>query len=172
MEGKGVEVRGSNKDVCLDSVNAGDGENKVDLGDVYNGGGDSDDDLGVDDVSRVNTNNGDDANFGNGDSKFDCGANIGSTDDDGKDDGDADSDIGNDANCGDGGSKVDCSKDIAVNDDNSKSDGGGDNNVDGKGGNDSDGKSNDSADGHKIDGDDDDGCLNTVKNCVKNTEKF
>ena len=132
---------------------------------MYNDGGDSDDDLGVDDVSRVNTNNGDDANFSNGDSKFECGA-----DGDGKDDGDADSDIGNDANCGVGGSKVDCSKDIAVNNDNSKSDGGGDTNVDGKGGNDSDGKSNDSADRHKIDSDDDDGCLNTVKDCIKNTQ--
>ena len=44
---------GSNKDVGFDNVNAGDGENKVDLGDVYNGGGDIDDDVGVDDVGRV-----------------------------------------------------------------------------------------------------------------------
>ena len=63
MEGKGVEVRGSNKDVCLDNVNAGDGENKVDLGDVYNGGGDSYDDVGVDDVGWVNTNGDDDADL-------------------------------------------------------------------------------------------------------------
>ena len=52
-ESEGVEVDGSNKDVGFDNVNAGDGENKVDLGDVYNGGGDIDDDVGVDDVGRV-----------------------------------------------------------------------------------------------------------------------
>ena len=85
-EGEGVEVDGSNKDVGLDNVNAGDGENKVDLGDMYNGGGDSNDDVGVDDVGRVNTNGGDDADFGNDDSKFDCGANRGGGDGDDKDD--------------------------------------------------------------------------------------
>ena len=52
----------------------------------------------------------------------------------------------------------------------SKSDGGGDTNDDGKGGDDSDGESNDGADGHKNDGDDDDGCLNYVKNCFKNKQ--
>ena len=46
----------SNKDVGLDNVNAGDGEKKVDPGEVYNGGGDSNDDVGVDDVGKVNTN--------------------------------------------------------------------------------------------------------------------
>ena len=51
-EGDGVEVDGSNKDVGLDNVNAGDGKNKIDLGDMYNGGGDSNDDVGVDDVGR------------------------------------------------------------------------------------------------------------------------
>ena len=38
-------MHGSNKDVCVDTVNAGDGENKVDLGDSNNGCGDSNDDL-------------------------------------------------------------------------------------------------------------------------------
>ena len=69
-DGEGVEVDGSNKDVGLDNVNGGDGKNKVDLGDVYNGGGDSNNDDGVDDVGRVNTNGGDAADLGNGDSKF------------------------------------------------------------------------------------------------------
>ena len=102
---------GSNKDVDLDNVNAGDDENKVDLGGVYNGGGDSNDNVEVDDVGRVNANGGDDADFSNRDRKFDCGdhrsAGVG-------DDGDADSNIGNDADCGDGRSKVDCSKDVAA----------------------------------------------------------
>ena len=57
----GDEVDGSNKNVCLD-VNAGDSENKVDLGDVYDGGADSNDDDGVDDVGWVDTNGVDDAN--------------------------------------------------------------------------------------------------------------
>ena len=68
-EGEVVEVDGSNKDVGLDDINAGDGKNKVDLGEVYNGGGDSNDDVGVDDVGKVNTNGGGDAaDFGDGDS--------------------------------------------------------------------------------------------------------
>ena len=46
---------GSNKNVGLDNVNGGDGENKVDLDDVYSGGGDSNDDGGVDDVGGVDT---------------------------------------------------------------------------------------------------------------------
>ena len=46
---------GSNKDVGLDNVNTGDGENKVDLGHVYNGGGYSNDDVRFDDVGVVNT---------------------------------------------------------------------------------------------------------------------
>ena len=41
---------GINKDVGLDNVNTGDSENKVDLGDVYNSGGDSNDYVGVDDL--------------------------------------------------------------------------------------------------------------------------
>ena len=175
-EGEGVEVDGSNKDVGLDNVNAGDGENKVDLGDVYNGGGNSNDDVEVDDVVRVNTNGVDDADFVNGDSKFECHANRSSGDgddeDDGvvDDDGDAKSDIGNDANCGDGRSKIDCSKEISVDDGNSKSDGGGDTDDDGKGGDDSDGESNDGADRHKNCGDDDEGCLNSVKIRFKNKQ--
>ena len=47
----------SSKDVGLDNVDAADGENKVDLGDMYIGGGDTNDGIGVD----------------NADSKFDCG---------------------------------------------------------------------------------------------------
>ena len=39
-----------------------------------------------------------------------------------------------------------------------------------KGGDDSDGESNDGTDGHKHDGDDDDGCLNSVKNCFRNKQ--
>ena len=114
--------------------------NKFDLCDVYNGGGDSNDDVGVDDIGRVNTNGGDAADFGNGDGKLDCDADRGGGDggdkDDGgvDDDGDADSDIGDDANCRDDRSKVDCSKNIAVDDGNSISDGGGDTNDDGTGG--------------------------------------
>ena len=162
--GEDDEVDGSNKDVDLDNVNAGDDENKVDLGGVYNGGGDSNDNVEVDDVGRVNANGGDDADFSNRDRKFDCGdhrsAGVG-------DDGDADSNIGNDADCGDGRSKVDCSKDVAADDGNSKSDGGGDTNDDGKVGDDSDGESNDGADGHKNYGGYDDGCLNSVKICFK-----
>ena len=41
---------------------------------------------------------------------------------------------------------------------------------DGKGGDDSDGESNECTDGHKNDGDDDDECLDSVKNCVKNKQ--
>ena len=122
-ESEGVEVDGSNKDVGFDNVNAGDGENKVDRGDVDNDGGNNNDDAGVDDVDRVNPNGGDDADFGNGDSKFDCGNDRGSGDGDDKDDGgvdgdgDVDSNIGNDLNCGDGRSKVDYSKYAAADDD-------------------------------------------------------
>ena len=49
-EVEGGEVVGINKDVGLDNVNTGDSENKVDLGDVYNSGGDSNDYVGVDDL--------------------------------------------------------------------------------------------------------------------------
>ena len=175
-EGESVEVDASKKDVGLDNVNAGDGENKVDIGNVCNGGCNSNDDVGVDDVGRVTTNGGHDADFGNSDSKFDCGADRGGGDGDDKDDGgvdddgDADSDIGSGADCGDGRSRVDCSKDIAVDDGNSKSDGGGDTNDDGKGGDNSNSESNNDADGHNNDGDNDDGCLNSVKNCFKNKQ--
>ena len=139
---------------------------------MYNGGGD----VRIGNVGGVNTNGSDDADFGHGDSKFDCGDDRGSGEGGDKDDGgvnndgDADSNIGNDTNCGDGRSKVDCSKDAVVDDGSSKSDGGGDANDDGKGGDDSDGESNECADGHKNDGDDDDGCLNSVKNCFKNKQ--
>ena len=66
------EADGSYTDVGLDNVNAGDGENKVDLGDLYNGGGDSNDDVEVNNVGGVTTYGGDDADFGNSDSKFNC----------------------------------------------------------------------------------------------------
>ena len=104
---------GSNKNVGLDNINAGDGENKVDLGDVYNGGGDSNDDVGVDNVFGVNTNGADDADFGNSDSKSDCDDDRGSGDGGDKDDGGVDNDgdvgsnVGNDTDCGDGRSKID-----------------------------------------------------------------
>ena len=39
-----------NKDIELYNINTGDGENKVDLCNNYNGGGYSNDDGGVDDV--------------------------------------------------------------------------------------------------------------------------
>ena len=92
---------GSNEDVGFDNVNALDGENKVDLGDMYSGGGDSNDDVGVDNVSGIITNGGDNAEFVNGDSKFNCGDDRDNGDGGDKDgggvddDGDADS---NDAN--------------------------------------------------------------------------
>ena len=111
---------GSNKGVDFDIFNAGDSENKVDLGDVYNGGGDSNDDVGADDGVRANTNGSNDAEFGKGDSKRDCGVFRGGNDGNDKDDGgvndngNVDSDTGNDANCGDCRSKVDCNKDVAV----------------------------------------------------------
>ena len=54
---------GSKKDVGLDNVNAC--NNKVNLGDVYSGGGDSNNDVG-----GVSTNGGDNADFSNGDSKI------------------------------------------------------------------------------------------------------
>ena len=151
---------------------------KFALRDVYNGGGDSNDDNGAGDVGRVKTNGGDDTKLGNGDSKFDCSDDTGGGDGDDKDvdgvddDGDVGHDIGNDANCGDGRSKVDCSKDTAVDDGNGKSDGGGDTNGNGKEGDHSDGESNDGAGGHKNDYDDGDGCLSSVKNCFKNKQIF
>ena len=73
-------------------------------------------------------------------------------------------------NCGDRRTKVDCSKYIAVDDGNSKSDGDSDTNDDVKGSDDNDGESNDGPNGHKNDGDDDDGCLSSVKNCFKNKQ--
>ena len=174
-EGK---VDGSIKDVGFDNVNAGDGENRVDLGDVYEGAGDSNDDVGVGNVGEVNTNGGDDTDFSDGDSKFDCGDDSGSGDSDNKDyggvddDGDADSNIRNATNCSDGRNKVDCSKEIVVENGNSKSDDG-DANDDCKGGDGSDGESNECADGHKTDGDyEDDKCLISVKSYFKKKQIF
>ena len=69
-EGEGDEMDCRNKDDGLDNINAGYGESKVDLGDMYNGGGNSSDDNGVGDVGRANTIGGDDADFGNGDTNF------------------------------------------------------------------------------------------------------
>ena len=66
-------MNGSKRDVGVDNVNAGDGEKKVDLGNVCSCVGDKNDDIGVDRVGWVNTNDGDDADCGDGDSKFDCG---------------------------------------------------------------------------------------------------
>ena len=174
-EGDDDEGDGNNKNVGLDNVNTGDGKNKVDFGDVNNGVCNSNYDVWVDDVGGVITNGGDDADFVNGDSKFDCGddrnsGDGGDKDDGGDDDGDADSNVGNDTNCDIySRSKIDCSKDTPVDDGNSKSDGGGDTNDDGKGSDDSDGDNNEYADEHKND-DDDDGCLNSAKNCFKNKQ--
>ena len=47
---------------------------------MYNGGGESNDDVGVVNVDMVNINGCDAAHFGNGNSKFDCGANRGGGD--------------------------------------------------------------------------------------------
>ena len=165
---------GSKKDVGLDNVNAC--NNKVNLGDVYSGDGDSNNDVGIDDVGGVSTNGGDNADFSNGDSKFECGDDRDGGDGDDKDygsvhdDGDADSNVANGANCGDGRNKVDCSEDAVDDDGNSNADGGGDTNDDGKGGDESDGESNDDADRHKIYDKDDNGCLNFVKNCFQNKQ--
>ena len=115
---------------------------------MYNGDGDSNDDVEVEEVGGVNTNGGDNVDFGNDDSKPECDDDRGSGDSEDKDDGsvdhdgDADFNICNDANCGGGRVKVDCSKDTAVDDSNCKSDGHGDTNDDGKGGDDSDGGRN------------------------------
>ena len=173
-EGDDDEVDGSIKDVGFDNVNAGDGENKAILSDVYNGGGDSNDDVRVGNVGGVNTNGGYDVDFGNGDSKLDCGDDRGSGDGGDKDDcgvnddGDVDSNICNDTYCDDGRSKVDYSKDIVVDDNSSKSDGGGNTNDDGKGGDDSDLKSNECADGPKNDSYDDDGCFKNKQIVLEN----
>ena len=48
------QVGGSIKDVGFDNVNAGDGENKFDLADVYNGVVDSNDDVGVGNIGEIN----------------------------------------------------------------------------------------------------------------------
>ena len=72
-EGDDDKVNGSIKDVRFNNVYASDGENKVDLGGVYNGGGDSNDDVGFGNVGEVNTNGGYNPDFSNGDSKFDYG---------------------------------------------------------------------------------------------------
>ena len=97
---------------------------------MHRGGGDSDGDVGIDDVGGVNTDGGDDANFVDSGSKFDCGDDIDGDNGDDKDnaslddDGDIDSNIGNDTKCGDGRSKVDRSEDTAGDDGNSNADGG------------------------------------------------
>ena len=59
----------SSNDVDFDNVNAGYGENKVDLCHMYSGGGYRYDGDGVDDVDEINGA----ANDGDGDSKADCG---------------------------------------------------------------------------------------------------
>ena len=97
-EGNDDEVDGSIKDVGSDNVNAGDGENKVDLGDLYNGGGNSNDDAGAGNVDGVKTNGGDDADFGDGDSKFDCGDDRDSGDGGDRDDGCVNDDADVDSN--------------------------------------------------------------------------
>ena len=55
---------------------AGDGENKVDLHDAYSRGGDSNEDDRIHDISSVDTNGSDDANCGDGNSKFGRGDDI------------------------------------------------------------------------------------------------
>ena len=145
----------SDNDFDLDNVNAGDGKDKIDLGDVCSGGVDSNDDGAVDDVGGFGANGGEDADYGNGARKFDCSDDIEGGDGDDNDDVDVDDDgyvdsnIDNDTNCGDDKSKYDSSEDAADDDSNSNPDGGldddslDDTNDDGRDGNDSDGKSND-----------------------------
>ena len=146
---------------------------------MYSIGGDSNNDVGVDDVGMVSTNGGHDTNFDDDYSKFYCDQDIDDGGVDNKDDGgvddDIDSNIGNDSNCGNGRNKIDCSENTADDDGNSNADVGpsddyvGDTNDDDRGGDVSDSESNDGANEHKNDDDDDDGgCLDSVKNCFKN----
>ena len=77
----------SNKDVDSDP------KNKVDLGDVYCGGSDNNDEGGLGFIVGVDTNGGDNGNYGDGGSKVDCGDDL---DGDGVDeDGCVESNIGN-----------------------------------------------------------------------------
>ena len=149
---------------------------------MYDGGADSNDDDGVDDVGWVDTNGVDDANQGDSDSKFNWGDDIDDGGDgDNKDigyydDGAVDSNIGIDDNCddnGDGTSKFDYSEYPAGDD--SNADGGlsgvvGDINHNSRDGDVSDGGNNGGADGHKHDDDDNGGYLDSVKNYFKNKQ--
>ena len=69
-----------NNKVVLDNVNAGNGESKVDLCDLYSGGSDCSDDGGLDDVGGVDTNDADDGDCGDGDSKVNCGDDLDGSD--------------------------------------------------------------------------------------------
>ena len=106
------EVDVSNKDFSLDNVNAGEGKNKFDLGNVYSCCRDSNDDSGVSWVAEVDTNGGNHANCSGCNSNLDCVDDIYSGDGDDKEDGDVDDDnhiysnTGNEPDCGDGKSKV------------------------------------------------------------------
>ena len=63
-------MNSSNNDDGLDDFKVDDGECKVNLCDVVKGGGDSNDDADADDVGGVDTNDGDDANYADGNSKL------------------------------------------------------------------------------------------------------
>ena len=76
---------GSNKDVDLDNINAGDDKNKVNLPNVYTDSGDSNDDGGVDGLTWDDTNGADHANCGDADSKFVFGDDVDSDDGDDSD---------------------------------------------------------------------------------------
>ena len=67
---------GSNKDVDLDNISAGDDKNEVNLPNVYTDSGDSNDDGGVDDLTWNDTNGADDANCSDADSKFVFGDDV------------------------------------------------------------------------------------------------
>lgn len=64
---------GINNDVGLDDVNAGDGENKFDLGYVHGGGSDGNDGGVVHDIGGVDFNGGDDVCCGDVETKVDYG---------------------------------------------------------------------------------------------------
>ena len=84
---------GINNDVGLDDVDAGDGENKFDLGYVHGGGGDGNDAGVVHDIGGVDFNGGDDVCCGDVETKVDYGDNLDGSDDDSNDDGDVDDDV-------------------------------------------------------------------------------
>ena len=98
---------GNNKDqdFGFDNDNAGDGENKISLGDVCNGGGESNAHGRAENVGGVDTYGGDDANCGDGDNKFVCGNDLDDGHGDDKVDGNVDDrgdiyfNLDNDANC-------------------------------------------------------------------------